>query len=86
MVFPNADYNNDAFGYSGGQYTYTHSALGADMFRYSWNFGQNWTQWTNYEATTTMDASLFDNSDNFWEGQHIMVQCMSVFLLVWMRY
>ncbi|THG99779.1 hypothetical protein EW026_g2645 [Hermanssonia centrifuga] len=77
MVFPHADYNNAAFGYSGGQYTYTHNAFGADKFRYSWNFGQNWTQWQNWEDTTTLDASLFDSSSNFWTGQHVMVQYWS---------
>ena len=75
MVFPQNDYDNDAFGFSNGQYTFTHSAFGADMFRYSWNFGQNWTQWQNWEDTTTIDASVFDDKANFWEGQHIMVQC-----------
>lgn len=75
MVFPESDYDNDAFGYSNGQYTFTHNAFGADMFRYSANFGQNWTQWQNWEDTTTIDPKAFD--DNFWEGQHIMVQCTS---------
>lgn len=73
MVFPESDYDNAAFGFSNGQYTFTHSALGADMLRYSANFGQNWTAWRNWEDTTTIDESDFDN--NFWDGQHIMVQC-----------
>lgn len=75
MVFPASEYDNSAFGFSNGQYTFTHKALGADMFRYSWNFGQNWTTWTNWEDTTNIDAGVFDNSDLFWPGHHIMVQC-----------
>lgn len=77
MVNPLNDFDNDAFGWSDGKYTFTHKAYGADMFRYSWNFGKNWTTWQNWEDTTSIDASVFDddNKENFWEGQHIMVQC-----------
>ena len=75
MVYPNSDYDNDAFSVSGGQYSFTHKAFGADKLRYSWNFGQNWTTWQDWEATTNMDASLFDSSENFWDGKHVMVQC-----------
>ena len=64
---------------SSGKYTFTHKALGAEKFRYSWNFGQNWTTWTAYEDVTSMDTSLFDNSENWWTGEHIMVQCMCFF-------
>lgn len=75
MIFPQSDYDNDAFGFSNGQYTFTHSAFGADMLRYSTNFGQNWTEWRNWEDTTTISASDFSGSGNWWQGQHVMVQC-----------
>lgn len=78
MVFPYSDYDASAFGTSGGNYTFTHKAIGADMFRWSWNFGQNWTQWQPMENTTIMDSSLFDNGDNFWKGEHVMVQCKRI--------
>ena len=78
MVFPDSDYDGDAFSVSGGKFTFTHSAYGADMFRYSANFGQNWTDWTQYEETTTLNATLFDDSNNFWDGYHVMVQCTSL--------
>ncbi|KAI0079915.1 glycoside hydrolase family 13 and glycosyltransferase family 5 protein [Panus rudis PR-1116 ss-1] len=79
LVFPDADYDNEAFGYSDGKYTFTHNAIGADKFRYSWNFGKNWTEWKNWEDQTSIDGSVFDgdDKDNFWEGQHIMVQYWS---------
>ncbi|EMD38388.1 bifunctional glycoside hydrolase family 13 glycosyltransferase family 5 protein [Gelatoporia subvermispora B] len=77
MVFPESDYDSDAFGFSNGQYTFTHKALGADMLRYSWNYGQNWSDWRQWEPVTTMNASVFDSSDNFWQGQHVMVQYWS---------
>lgn len=75
MVFPESDYDASAFSVSGDTYTFTHKAYGADMFRYSANFGRNWTSWQKYEDTTTMDASLFKDSGNFWQGDHVMVQC-----------
>ncbi|KAJ3541757.1 hypothetical protein NM688_g6042 [Phlebia brevispora] len=77
MVFPDADYDSSVFGFSNGNYTFQHNALGADKLRWSWNFGQNWTQWQDWEDTTQMDADLFDNKDNFWTGQHVMVQYWS---------
>ena len=75
MVNLDLEYDGSSFSASGGQYTFTHNALGADMLRYSWNFGQNWTNWTNWEDTTTIPGNLFDNSENWWSGEHIMVQC-----------
>lgn len=75
MVFPESDYNSSAFGFSNGQYTFSHGAFGADSFRYSVNFGYNWTEWKFWEDTTFIDASVFEGPEYFWQGQHIMVQC-----------
>jgi alpha-1,3-glucan synthase len=75
MVFPEANYDNSAFGILDGDYTFTHRALGADMFRYSWNFGKSWTEWNSWEDVTTIDSSVFEGHEKFWEGQHITVQC-----------
>ncbi|PCH41828.1 glycosyltransferase family 5 protein [Wolfiporia cocos MD-104 SS10] len=77
MVFPDENYDSGGLQYSDSKYTYTHKALGADMFRYSWNFAQNWSDWTAWEDVTTIPSDLFNNSDNWWEGQHIMVQYWS---------
>ncbi|CCM02383.1 uncharacterized protein FIBRA_04479 [Fibroporia radiculosa] len=77
MVFPTYNYDTDGFQYSNGQYSYTHKAYGADMFRYSWNFAQNWSDWRSWEDVTTIPADVFDTSDNWWEGQHLMVQYWS---------
>lgn len=77
MVFPTNDYNaTDSFKTEDGKYKFTHTAFGADYFRYSWNFGKNWTAWAQWEDATTIDPSLFKkSSDNFWSGDHIQVQC-----------
>jgi alpha-1,3-glucan synthase len=75
VVFPESDYDDNAFRFSNGQYTFLHKAHGADNIRYLWNFGRNRSQWKPWEETTFIDASVFDSSDNFWEGQHILMQC-----------
>ena len=76
MVFPENDYDSSgSFTYSNNTYSYTHQAFGADKFRYSWNFGKNWTQWNDWENTTILNASLFTDPANFWAGDHLMVQC-----------
>lgn len=75
MVFPNSDHDDASFGFDNGEYTFTHQAKGADLFRYSWNFGKNYSQWTAYENVTHISKDVFDNSGNFWQGQHIIVQC-----------
>ena len=75
MVFPNNDYNTSALVFKNGEYTFTHSAYGADMFRYSIDFGQTWTNYSNWEDTTTLNMSFFADSNMFWDGVHIMVQC-----------
>ncbi|KAJ7285792.1 modular protein with glycoside hydrolase family 13 and glycosyltransferase family 5 domains [Mycena rebaudengoi] len=78
MVFPENEYDTaSSFDFSNGQYTFAHKAYGADKFRYSWNFGQNWTQWAAWEDTTTIPQSVFSSSDNWWSGDHIMVQYWS---------
>lgn len=75
MVFPNNDYDDDQFGFEDGHYIFTHHAKGADLFRYSWNFGKNYTKWGPWEDITKIPTSVFEGPDLFWEGQHIIVQC-----------
>ncbi|GLB34918.1 putative glycoside hydrolase family 13 and glycosyltransferase family 5 protein [Lyophyllum shimeji] len=78
MVFPENDYDTSgSFKVSDGEYTFTHKAYGAEKFRYSWNFGLNWTEWRNWEDSTTLNSSAFTTSDNFWDGDHVMVQYWS---------
>ncbi|KAK4686309.1 hypothetical protein P7C73_g3822, partial [Tremellales sp. Uapishka_1] len=76
MIFPlTADYSDTLLSESSGTYTVNHSAPGADMFRYSGNFGQSWTAWEAYSATSTLNATVFDG--NWWKGQHVMIQYWS---------
>ncbi|KAF9052983.1 modular protein with glycoside hydrolase family 13 and glycosyltransferase family 5 domains [Panaeolus papilionaceus] len=79
IVFPQNDLDkSDSFTRgSDGKYSFTHKAYGADKLRVSWNFGRNWTDWKDWEDVTTLDADMFDSSDNFWEGKHIIAQYWS---------
>jgi alpha-1,3-glucan synthase len=91
MVFPENDYDDSgSFTYSDGKYTFTHRAFGADKFRYSWNFGKNWTLWNNWENVTTIEADIFQNIENWWDGDHIVVQCrcklpLVIFTCLWLQ-
>lgn len=78
MVFPELDYDKDgeALQLVDDHYVFTHQARGAELFRYSWNFGQSYTRWMPYENETVIPAEVFDAClECFWEGQHIIVQC-----------
>jgi len=75
MVFPNNDYNSTTLATSNGNYVFTHSAFGAHLYHYSWNFGRNWTSWHAWEDVTTIKSAIFDDPGNFWAGKHIMMQC-----------
>lgn len=75
MVFPDRDYDTSGLTESGGQWTFTHKAVGADMFRYTWNYGANWTDWKAYESSTNIDSSLLISKDHIWKGGHVIMQC-----------
>lgn len=81
LVFPYSDYDNSLFQFSNGQYQFTHKAYGADMFRYSGNYGKSWSGWSNWENVTVIPSEFFTNGSNFWTGQHVMVQCGLLFFL-----
>lgn len=75
MVFPDVDYDNEAFTSSGSDFLFKHAAIGADMFRYTADYGQTWFPWQNWENVTTIPGSVFSSPLIFWEGQHIVMQC-----------
>ncbi|KAF8825486.1 hypothetical protein HHX47_DHR6000210 [Lentinula edodes] len=77
MVFPDSDYNNSALTFADNEYKYSHSAFGADQFRYSMDFGQTWTNWTEWEDLTSLNTSFFAGSNMFWDGVHVMIQYWS---------
>lgn len=84
IVFPAVDYDTEgSFQRGDNSYIFHHQAKGANMFRYSWNFGQNYTSWAPYEDTTLIPKTVFDDcKECFWDGLHIMVQCTYTVILV----
>jgi alpha-1,3-glucan synthase len=78
MVYPTeADYSTDLFSVTNGEYKLTHHAPGADKFRWSADFGQTWQPWQDYETESTLNATVFENKDLWWDGQHVVVQYYS---------
>ncbi|ORY31635.1 putative alpha-glucan synthase [Naematelia encephala] len=75
MVFPDNDYDDSIFSVDGDTFTLNNKAPGADMLRYSTNFGQAWSAWQNYSSSVTLNSSDF--SGNWWDGYHLMVQYYS---------
>ena len=76
IVFPGtADYSTTLFSVNNGDFTLNHSSPGADMFRYSADFGQTWSGWADYQTPFTMNATMF--ADLWWVGHHVVVQYYS---------
>jgi alpha-1,3-glucan synthase len=76
MVFPTNDYSNDALTMTDGKYVFTHKAFGAERFRYSGDYALSWSDWQNWEDSTTIEPSFFKHEkSDIWEGVHIIVQC-----------
>ncbi|CAH7686420.1 hypothetical protein BY996DRAFT_4584668 [Phakopsora pachyrhizi] len=51
-------------------------AAGADLMRYSTNFGKTYSNWTKYSPEVPLPSSAFDPT-SFWEGKHVKVQYWS---------
>lgn len=75
LVFPEADYSSESLTKVDGKYAFAHKAIGADMLRYSINFGQNWTDWVNWEPVTEINEQDFLDKELWWPGVHLMAQC-----------
>ncbi|KUI52906.1 Cell wall alpha-1,3-glucan synthase mok13 [Cytospora mali] len=56
-----------------------HSAPGAQMFRYSTNWGSSWSNWANYTGDyKSITAQSWSGTEaQAWEGKHVMVQYWS---------
>ncbi|CED84497.1 modular protein with glycoside hydrolase family 13 and glycosyltransferase family 5 domains [Phaffia rhodozyma] len=75
LVFPDQDYDNSIFYTTDTGYAVNHTAVGADLIRYTANYGANWTDWFVWEDTTVIEKSKFDG--NSWAGQHIILEYFS---------
>lgn len=52
------------------------NAAGADLMRYSTDFGQTYSKWQSYSAEFALPSNTFTTT-HFWEGNHIRVQYYS---------
>ncbi|KAI9613753.1 hypothetical protein KEM48_003646 [Puccinia striiformis f. sp. tritici PST-130] len=61
---------------SDGLFQLLSNAAGADLMRYSGDFGKTWFKWQPYAKVVGLPAGTFSDSQ-FWEGNHIRVQYWS---------
>ncbi|CAB90796.2 cell wall alpha-1,3-glucan synthase Mok11 [Schizosaccharomyces pombe] len=79
IVFSSANYSYDLLQKENNSVYIKHAAIGADMFRYSLDFGSTWTEWQTYDGNNTYcNLSGWSQSSRYgWKGHHIMVQYWS---------
>ncbi|KAJ5836538.1 Glycoside hydrolase superfamily, partial [Penicillium robsamsonii] len=79
LISPLANYSTSLVHKSGDNLYLQHRAAGADMFRYSSDFGRSWNEWATYTGdNTTVTIPTWDGTDaQKWEGTHIRVQYFS---------
>lgn len=54
----------------------SHKAAGADLFKYSLNWGSSWSDWLTYEGgNTTLETQAWSGTDKQkWSGDHVIMQ------------
>ncbi|KAK3690069.1 alpha-1,3-glucan synthase Ags2 [Podospora appendiculata] len=84
IVFPSsANYSTSLLSSDdSGKLWISQTATGADMWRYSLNWGSSWSNWTAYAAgNVTLDPQPWSGTkQQEWEGHHVQVQYFSRFL------
>ncbi|EPX71067.1 alpha-1,3-glucan synthase Mok13 [Schizosaccharomyces octosporus yFS286] len=75
MVFQNATRVPDLLIEENDKLYIKHKAAGADLFRYSFDFGLSWSEWEHYQGSFT-ECTLFARniSRKTWVGHHVSVQ------------
>lgn len=58
---------------SDGRFSLVSNAAGADLMRYSTDFGAKYSSWINYTSHYDLPVDVF-NYTQFWTGNHIRVQ------------
>ena len=77
LVFPGSDYFNGLLDCSPMACTLRHVAPGADRFRFSFDYGQTWSDWNLYESSTLVNFEAMRMTNPSWQGIHCMVQYWS---------
>jgi len=82
MVFPRtANYSSTLLQRSGDHLQVSHNASGADLWRYSLDFGTTYSDWHPYTGglSTLTPPSWSGTKAQEWSGQHVIVQYWSRF-------
>ena len=77
MVFKQANYTKALLSKNrNGSYVVSQKAAGADLFRYSLNWGSNWSNWAPYTGgnTTVQPQAWTGTKAQAWPGDHIKLQ------------
>jgi len=80
VVFPSANYSSNMLFKSSNNSLYvSHKAAGADLFRYSSNFGTTYSEWEDYpngeNPTTILAPKIWSGTKlQDWKGEHVIVQ------------
>lgn len=80
IVFPRqANYSYDVLGKDGNDLQVTHTAAGADKWRYSLNWASSWSDWMNYDSEVSkLDSQPWSGtSKQKWSGEHVILQYWS---------
>ncbi|KAJ5199138.1 Glycoside hydrolase superfamily [Penicillium cf. griseofulvum] len=79
LISPLANYSTTLVHKSGDNLYLQHRAAGADLFRYSSDFGRSWNDWATYSGgNTSITIPAWTGTDaQKWEGTHIRVQYFS---------
>lgn len=82
LVFPQSPHSNPNTYFrdsKSNDLKVTHTAAGADKWRYSTNWGSSWSPWTDYEGGTTTITELPWSGTRLqrWSGDHIILQYWS---------
>ncbi|WAQ90638.1 hypothetical protein PtA15_13A37 [Puccinia triticina] len=76
ITFSDVSYPESLLESKDGKYTLRSDAPGADLMRYSIDFGKTYSNWTRYSSELTLPDNAFSIS-KFWEGDHVRVQYWS---------
>lgn len=80
IVFPRqANYSYDVLGKDGSDLQVTHTAVGADKWRYSLNWASSWSDWINYdEEVSKLNSQPWSGTnEQRWSGEHVILQYWS---------
>ena len=77
MVFPkNANYSHSLLVEKEGSLRVSHRAAGADLWRYTLDFGTTFSEWMPYTGgNSTLAPRVWSGTaEQAWDGEHVMVQ------------